>query len=276
MAGRYSHPRPNAVELRHVTLSRVSHNHARHIMDSPRLLHRAKHHHSSTQALEDRIEIQHREIQSLLLDNQRLAATHVALKQELALAHQDLRSLSAATANAKAELDAHVREVYERSLNMDAEVRSIDAMSAELDQVRVDVQKLVALRKELTAELQAIEDDLARASLESKQVEEIKAEIDTMHQEIQRGRAAIEYERKTCASNLEHKQAMEKSMVSMAHTIEKLHAELDHAEKRAMAAAAAANPNPEHPVPYGNSDMAYRGQAFPDPYGIHQPSGSGR
>lgn len=56
-------------------------------------------------------------------------------------------------------------------------------------------------------------------------------------------RAAVEYEKKTRASNLEHKQAMEKSMVSMAHTIEKLHAELANAEKRARAAAAAAHPS---------------------------------
>lgn len=112
----------------------------------------------------------------------------MALKQELALAQREIRSLSAATANVKAELDAQVREVYERSLKMDAEVRSIDAMTAEMAQVRVDVQKLGTCRKELTAELQAIEDDLARTSLESKQVAEIKAEIDTMHQEIQRGR----------------------------------------------------------------------------------------
>lgn len=57
-------------------------------------------------------------------------------------------------------------------------------------------------------------------------------------------RAAIELEKKTRASNLEHKQAMEKSMVSMTSTIEKLHAELAKAEKRARAAAA--NPSRHH------------------------------
>lgn len=56
-------------------------------------------------------------------------------------------------------------------------------------------------------------------------------------------RAAIEYEKKTRVSNLEHKQAMEKSMVSLAHTMEKLHSELANAEKRARAAAAAAIPS---------------------------------
>lgn len=189
MAGRNLYPAAKAAELRQVALSRASHHHSNHAIDDARLLHRDTHRHSSSsQALEDRVAIQHREIQSLLLENQRFAATHVALKQELALSQQELRSASATTVNAKAELDAQVREVYERSLKLDAEVRAIDAMSAELAQVRVEVQKLGSSREELTAQLQAIEDDLARASSESKQVAEIKAEIDTLHQEIQKGR----------------------------------------------------------------------------------------
>lgn len=53
-------------------------------------------------------------------------------------------------------------------------------------------------------------------------------------------RAAVEYEKKMHANNLELGQVMEENMVSMAREIEKLHAELANAEKRARAAAAAA------------------------------------
>lgn len=53
-------------------------------------------------------------------------------------------------------------------------------------------------------------------------------------------RAAIENEKKTRASNLEHRQAMDRYMISMTREIEKLRAELADAEKRARAAAAAA------------------------------------
>lgn len=53
-------------------------------------------------------------------------------------------------------------------------------------------------------------------------------------------RAAVEYEKKMHANNLELGQVMEENMVSMARDIEKLHAELANAEKRARAAAAAA------------------------------------
>lgn len=53
-------------------------------------------------------------------------------------------------------------------------------------------------------------------------------------------RAAIEFEKKTQASNLEQGQAMERNLISMAREIEKLRAELANAEKRARASAAAA------------------------------------
>ncbi|KAG8661179.1 protein FLX-like 1 [Manihot esculenta] len=228
-------------------------------------------HHPST-ILEDRIAIQHREIQSLLLDNQQLAVTHVALKQELALAQDELRRLSAAAADVKAERDDQVRKVYGRSLQMDSEVRSIDALRVELAQVRMDVEKLAVHRQELTAELRAINSDLLKARTEAQQVSVIKAEIETMQQEIQRGRAAIEYEKKTYASNLEHGKTMEQNMLAVAREIEKLQAELSSMEKRARAAAAV-NPTPGYAGTYSNSEAAYGGNPCPDPYVMHQVQG---
>lgn len=55
-------------------------------------------------------------------------------------------------------------------------------------------------------------------------------------------RAAIEYEKRTRAGNLEQSEAMEKGMVAMSQEIEKLQAELANAEKRARAAAAVTSP----------------------------------
>lgn len=143
--------------------------------------------------LEDRIAIQQSEIQSLLIDNQRLAATHVALKQEFSLAQQELRHLSSTAASVKAERDAEVRDVYEKSLKLDAEVRVIDAMNAELDRVRADVEKLSVIKQELTEELNEINDDVAKARAESEDVATIKAEIDSERQEIQRGRYLMSF-----------------------------------------------------------------------------------
>ncbi|XP_042511171.1 protein FLX-like 1 [Macadamia integrifolia] len=226
--------------------------------------------------IEEHLIAQNREIQGLLHDNQRLAATHVALKQDLVVSQQELRHLSATAASVKAGRDAEIRDVYERSLKMEAEVRSIDAFNAELSQVRVDVQKLSAARQDLTAQLQTINSDLARARADLQQAPAIKAEIEYMRREIQRGRAAIEYEKKVRAENLEHGRAMEGNMASMAREAEKLRAELANAEKRARAAAAAAaNPGPGFVGNYGNSDMGYGGSLYADPHGLHQVQGGG-
>lgn len=136
----------------------------------------------------ERIDAQHREIQALLLDNQRLAATHVALKQELAAAQQELRHLSAAAVEVKAETDAQVREVYEQSLKMEAEVRSIDALKGELNQVKADIQKLDASRQELVADLKTIDGDLTLAHSELQHLPAIEKEIENMHRELKKGR----------------------------------------------------------------------------------------
>lgn len=54
-------------------------------------------------------------------------------------------------------------------------------------------------------------------------------------------RNAIEYEKKTYASNLEHRQTMDKNIIIMTREVEKLRVELSNAEKRARAAAPASS-----------------------------------
>ncbi|TKY56520.1 FLX 1 [Spatholobus suberectus] len=244
---------------KHVPLTRL---------DEPRLAHSS----AAVRALEDRVEARHHDIQALLADNQRLAGIHVALKQDLAATQEELRRLSAAAAKVKAERDAEVREIYEKSLKADAEVRAVAAMSSELDRVRADVQELAAARNELAAQLQAVEGELARARAEAQFVPAIKADVEAMRHEIQRGRNAIEFEKKTHASNLEHRRAMDNNMIIMAREVEKLRAELANAEKRARAAmAAAAKPSPGYPANYDNPEMGYGRIAYPpDSYSMHQ------
>ncbi|KAG5078169.1 hypothetical protein JHK82_056864 [Glycine max] len=115
-------------------------------LDKARLAHSS----SSSSVVAERIEARHREIQALLTDNQRLARIHVAFKQDLVATQEELRCLSATIAEVKAERDA--------------EVHGIAAMSSELDRVRADMLELVVERKELTAQLHAMESELAKAS----------------------------------------------------------------------------------------------------------------
>ena len=73
-------------------------------------------------------------------------------------------------------------------MKLDAEARAVDAMTSELARVQADLHQFGSTRQDLTAQLQAIEDDLARVHEDSQEVPEIKAEIEIMRKEIQRGR----------------------------------------------------------------------------------------
>jgi len=67
-------------------------------------------------------------------------------------------------------------------------VRGVTAMSSKLDHVRADMLELVAEQKELAAQLHAVESELAKVSTEAQFVPTIKANIEAMRHEIQRGR----------------------------------------------------------------------------------------
>ncbi|XP_073317757.1 protein FLC EXPRESSOR-like isoform X1 [Primulina huaijiensis] len=253
-----------------------NHSH-RQIADEPRRLH----HHGRVSSqelhlLEERIAAQSRDIQTLLHDNQRLAVTHVALKQEFISAEQDVRHLSATAASVKSERDAQVREVYNRSLRLEEEARFVDGIPPELDRIRADIQELRGERKELSEKLRDIDEDLARTNSELMELPALRAEIEVLYKEIQRGRGAIEYERKMRAKNYQLSEVMEKHMISMTHEAEKLRSELANAGRRAMEGAtvlmAAATPGPAYAAQYGNLEAGYGESSRSDPNAFHQSS----
>ncbi|GMH12340.1 hypothetical protein Nepgr_014181 [Nepenthes gracilis] len=81
-------------------------------------------------------------------------------------------------------------------------------------------------------------------------------------------RVAMEFEKKTHVANLEQGRDMVKNMISMSNEIEKLRPELANAEKRAKAAAAAANPR--YAANYANPGMGYGGVSYLVQYDMHQ------
>ncbi|XP_042758266.1 protein FLX-like 3 isoform X1 [Lactuca sativa] len=182
--------------------------------------------------------VQHPQIQSLLIDNQHLLTLHEILTVEFSASKNDLRHLSAAAEKIKAERDAEVREAYDRAVTMEAEVRSIDESNAELAKVLGHLQKLRSEKKELDEKLYKLRGDVEKVSLEYHQIPLIKAEIESMQKEIQRGREVIEHEKRVHVSNIKQREAMEKCRMFMAREIERLQVEVNDAVKRARAAAA--------------------------------------
>ncbi|CAH9075300.1 unnamed protein product [Cuscuta epithymum] len=189
--------------------------------------------------LEELVASQHREIQALSHERQGLAASHVRLKRKLAAAQKELQHLSAIASAVEAEEDARVREAYEESLRIEAQVLALNKLRNELAQVNADTDNMSARRKDLVSKLNEIEDALMGVLSDLVHILGIKAKVETMHKELQRGRDAVKYERKMKVVNLKQSGIMEMNMVRICAEIERLRVEVVDAEKRAMAAAAA-------------------------------------
>lgn len=138
--------------------------------------------------IEDRLAAQHEDIQGLLVDNQRLAATHVALKQELEAAQYELQRMAQISDSLRADKDVQMRELYDKSVRMEGELRAVEAMRAELSQVNADIKELTTARQELTSRVQVMSQDLVRMTADWQQVPALKADMENMKQEVQRVR----------------------------------------------------------------------------------------
>ncbi|KAF7068693.1 hypothetical protein CFC21_074431 [Triticum aestivum] len=214
--------------------------------------------HPAVAALEDRIVARDRDIQEFLVDNQRFAATHVALQQQLISAQHELRAVSIAGTRARMEREADVCNIADQAARIEAEARSVAGARVEIEQVHADVRVLAAARNELMDRLKGLREQLGCAQSNSAKSENVRSQIETMRREIQKGRAAVEFEKKAHADNLLQSKAMEKNMIAVASEIERLRGELLNAEKRATAVTtAAAVTNPGYAQPYSSSEATY-------------------
>ncbi|KAL2496558.1 Protein FLX-like 1 [Forsythia ovata] len=219
--------------------------------------------------IKERLAAQHDEIQGMLVDNQMLAATHVALRQELEVAQYEFQRADKFARSFHAETDLEMRELYEKSVKMENELHAVNAMRADLMQVHMDIKELTAARQDLTSQVQMMTQDLARVTSDLQQVPAIKADIEGLRHELDRARAAVEREKKGVAESLEQGKLMESKLISMAREVEKLRAELANAQKRAHAASAIGNPAATYNVNYGNPEAGYSGNPYPVAYGMN-------
>lgn len=138
--------------------------------------------------IEERLAAQHQDIQGLLADNQRLAATHVALKQELEVAQYELQRMVHYADSFRMDKDVQMREMYDKSVQLEVDLRGVEAMRSELLKVQADIKELTAVRQELTGQAQMMSQDLVRLTADLQQVPALKAEIENVKQELQRAR----------------------------------------------------------------------------------------
>ncbi|KAK8647776.1 hypothetical protein V6N13_121503 [Hibiscus sabdariffa] len=138
---------------------------------------------------EERLAAQLQEIQGLLADNQRLAATHVALKQQLEVAQHELHCMAQYADSLRVEKDVQMKEMYDKSVRLEVDLHGVEAVRAELVKVNADMKQLNSVRQDLTGQVQVMSQDLARFTGELQQTPVLMAKIENVKQELHHARS---------------------------------------------------------------------------------------
>ncbi|MQM06928.1 hypothetical protein Taro_039758 [Colocasia esculenta] len=176
--------------------------------------------------MEQKLAAQHGEMQKLAHENQRLAATHVALRQELAAAQQELQRLQTQLGVMKAEKEQQMKGLQDKITKMETDLQASESVKVELQQARTEAQNLVAVREELISKAQHLTQDLRRCHVDVQQIPAMMSELDALKREYHDCRVTYEYEKKLYSDHLETLQVMERNYVSMSREVQKLRSEL--------------------------------------------------
>ncbi|CAI8611977.1 unnamed protein product [Vicia faba] len=212
--------------------------------------------------LEEELEVQHAEMRRIVADNRRLIDERIALQRDLAAAKEELHHMNLAIGDIRTEHEMHSRELVDKSMKLESDLRANEPLKNEVIQLRAEVQKLSSIKQDLSGKVQTLTKDVARLQNDNQQIPSMRAEIDGLHQDLMRARTMVDYEKKANMEFMEQRQSMEKNMVSMAREVEKLRAELASMDGRRWGAG----------VPYGTNFGSPEG-GFPPPYadgyGVH-------
>ncbi|KAE9451029.1 hypothetical protein RHGRI_026911 [Rhododendron griersonianum] len=219
-------------------------------------------------ALEEELEIQHRDMQKILSENRHVMDENMILQRELAAAKDEFRRLDQVIPKLRADREAQVRELIDRGLKLEAELRDVEPLRMEVMQLRAEAQNLNALRHDLSAQVQTLTKDINRAKAEHKQhplwTLIASGILSSLICPIPHNfsRRAFEYEKKSNEEQVVQKQAMEKNLVSMAREIEKLRTEHLSVDRRSRGLGAGG-----YGMSNGSPEMRYAGGAYGDMYG---------
>lgn len=137
------------------------------------------------EVMEQKLAAQHVEMQRLATENQRLAATHGTLRQELAAAQHELQILHAQIGAVKSEREQQIGNLVDKIAKMEAELKAAEPVKLELQQARTEAQNLVVARQELLTKMQQLSQDLQRAHTDVQQIPALMTELDSLRQEYQ-------------------------------------------------------------------------------------------
>ncbi|ESQ28766.1 hypothetical protein EUTSA_v10018757mg [Eutrema salsugineum] len=178
------------------------------------------------EVMEQKFVAQHGEMQRLAIENQRLAATHGSLRQELAAAQHNLQMLHAQIGSMKSEREQRMSGLADKVAKMETELRKSEAVKLEMLEARAEAHNLVVAREDLMSKVHQLNQELQKAHSDVQQVPALMSELDSLRQEYQQCRATYDYEKKFYNDHIESLQVMQKNYMTMAMEVQKLQAQL--------------------------------------------------
>ncbi|KAL4569331.1 hypothetical protein LXL04_024967 [Taraxacum kok-saghyz] len=175
--------------------------------------------------LEEELELQHRDIQRIMVENGHVVEENVSLQRELTAVKEEIHRLGQIIPKLHADKDARARDLIDRGMKLEAELRDSEPLMADVRQLRGEAQKLNSMRQELSGQVQTLTKDTSRLKAENEQVVALKSDIDGMRKDLVDMRGDYEMMKKTNEEHMIQKEAMESNLISMAREIEKLRGE---------------------------------------------------
>ncbi|XP_073003665.1 protein FLX-like 2 [Typha latifolia] len=227
--------------------------------------------------MEQKLAMQHVEMERLAMENQRLAATHSSLRQELAAVQQELQRFQEHISAVQVEQEQQKRVLMDRIANMEADLKSSEPIKVELQQMHAEAQNLVAVRQELISKVQQLTQDLQRNHGDMQQIPALISELEAVRQEYQHCRSTYDYERKIRVDHYESLEVMERNYVSMVREVENLRValsksgNLDKSATNALDGAYGSNSAPKENDTSGHLSVGQN--VYEEGYGIPQARG---
>ncbi|CAM0904172.1 unnamed protein product [Alopecurus aequalis] len=219
--------------------------------------------------LENKLAVLTAEAEKLIRENQRLASSHVILRQDIVETENEMQMIRTHLVDVQVQTDMHMRELVERIRLMEADIQAGEAVKKEHHQVHMEAKRLITERQMLTTEIEIVTKELNKFSGDNGNLPELVAELDGLRKEHHSLRSAFEYEKNTNIKQVEQMRTMEMNLITMTKEADKLRADVANATNRAhgahvtapqpgtaQAAAASAATNP-YANAYANHPSAY-------------------
>ncbi|CAN1173616.1 Protein FLX-like 2 [Linum perenne] len=230
------------------------------------------------EVLEQKLSAQDLEMQRLVTENQRLAASHGSSRHELVAAQHELQRLHAHVQAIRAEREQQMKVLSDKTAKIENELKGAEPTKKELQQARIEAEKLVSSRQELMSKVHQLNQEIHKVHMEAQQIPALMLELEGLRQEQQRCRISYDYEKKLFNDHLESLEGMEKNYMTMAREVEKLRSQLANIYHVAITFLTGGH----YPGTSGNIEIDATGpwrtggqNMYEDSYGVHQGQGYG-